>query len=109
MYKSRFNRRQGEKTEFCAGSVAKMFEEMGGKVKYFGKPYPLVYNQSADIKNKRILCIGDNLNTDIKGANLQNFSSLFILSGIHKNSKDLNKLLSNHKVKVDYTQSKLSW
>ena len=100
---------RGEEREFCAGSVAKVFEEMGGKVEYFGKPYPLVYNQSADVKNKRILCIGDNLNTDIKGANLQNFSSLFILSGIHKNSKDLNKLLSNHKVKVDYTQSKLSW
>ena len=29
-----------------------------------------------DNKNKKILSIGDNLNTDIKGANLLNFDSL---------------------------------
>ena len=44
------------------------FEKMGGEVVYFGKPYPEVYNQSIDNKNKKILSIGDNLNTDIKGA-----------------------------------------
>ena len=75
---------RGSKREFCAGSVAKIFEDLGGEVEYFGKPYPLIYTQSADIKNKKILCIGDNLNTDIKGANVQNFKSLFImLSLIH--------------------------
>ena len=74
---------RGNIREFCAGTIARIFEELGGKVKYFGKPYPLVYNLSADIKDKRVLCIGDNLNTDIKGANLQNFKSLFILNGIH--------------------------
>tara|TARA_B100001121_G_scaffold254557_1_gene231781 strand:- start:41 stop:850 length:810 start_codon:yes stop_codon:yes gene_type:complete len=100
---------RGSQREFCAGSVAKIFDESGGKVEYFGKPYPLVYNLSADIDSKNILCIGDNLNTDIKGANLQNFKSLFILGGIHSDSNDLNKLLLNHKVKVDYVQSKLKW
>ena len=43
---------RGNITEYCAGSVAKVFEEIGGKVKYFGKPYPLVYEKSADIKKK---------------------------------------------------------
>tara|TARA_A100000164_G_scaffold28603_1_gene22276 strand:- start:145 stop:954 length:810 start_codon:yes stop_codon:yes gene_type:complete len=100
---------RGNKREMCAGSVAQAYEELGGKVEYFGKPYPLVYNQSTDIINKKVLCIGDNLNTDIRGANLQNFKSLFILNGIHSDAKDLNKLLSNYKVKVDYTQSKLKW
>ncbi len=64
--------------------VGLRFEELGGEVDYFGKPYPLVYNQTKVTKNKKILCIGDNLNTDIKGANIQNFNSLFISSGIHK-------------------------
>ncbi len=100
---------RGDKREFCAGSVAKVFEDLGGKVEYFGKPYPLVYNQSAITKNKKVLCIGDNLNTDIKGANMQNFKSLFILSGIHSESKDFNKLFTSYKVKVDYIQSKLKW
>ena len=100
---------RGEIREFCAGSVAKVFERLGGKVEYFGKPYPLVYNQAAIIDNKKVLCIGDNLNTDIKGANIQNFKSLFILNGIHNNENNLNKLLSDYKVHADYVQSSLKW
>ena len=100
---------RGDKREYCAGTIAKIFEEEGGKVEYFGKPYPLVYNLSTKIKNKKILCIGDNLNTDIKGANLQNFSSLFISSGIHKNETNLSLTFKNHNVRVDYLQSYLKW
>ena len=100
---------RGEIREFCAGSVAKVFERLGGEVEYFGKPYPLVYNQAATINNKKVLCIGDNLNTDIKGANIQNFKSLFILNGIHNNENNLNKLLSDYKVHADYIQSSLKW
>jgi ribonucleotide monophosphatase NagD (HAD superfamily) len=76
---------KGNKRELCAGSVAMVFEKMGGEVVYFGKPYPEVYNQSIDNNNKKILSIGDNLNTDIKGANLLNYDSLLISNGVHKN------------------------
>ena len=102
---------RGEETEYCAGSVAKVFEEIGGKVKYFGKPYPLVYEKSTNNKRKSVLCIGDNLNTDIRGANLQNFKSLFILNGIHKkeNQNQLNKLFEKYQVDVNYIQEKLKW
>ena len=102
---------RGDITEYCAGSVAKVFEEIGGKVKYFGKPYPLVYEKSINNKNKSVLCIGDNLNTDIRGANLQNFNSLFILNGIHKkeNQNELNKLFEKYQVDVNYIQEKLKW
>ena len=41
---------RGNVRELCAGSVAMVFEKMGGEVIYFGKPYPEVYNQS--INNK---------------------------------------------------------
>ena len=102
---------RGDVTEYCAGSVAKVFEEIGGQVKYFGKPYPLVYDKSINNKGKSVLCIGDNLNTDIKGANLQNFNSLFILNGIHKkeNQNELNKLFEKYQVNVNYIQEKLKW
>ena len=62
---------RGKKRELCAGSVALVFEKMGGEVIYFGKPFPEVYNQSINNKNKKVLSIGDNLNTDIKGANFK--------------------------------------
>tara|TARA_B100000686_G_scaffold83269_1_gene90049 strand:+ start:153 stop:971 length:819 start_codon:yes stop_codon:yes gene_type:complete len=103
---------RGKVREYCAGSVAKVFEKIGGKVEYFGKPYSNVYNLSTNIKNKKVLCIGDNLNTDIRGANLQNFSSLFISSGIHRNEFDKNnpeKLFNKYNVTADYFQSNLKW
>jgi Predicted sugar phosphatases of the HAD superfamily len=100
---------RGSNREFCAGSVAKIFEDLGGDVEYFGKPYPLIYTQSADIKNKNILCIGDNLNTDIKGANVQNFNSLFIMNGIHKNENNIDELKKKYDVDIDYTQKSLVW
>ena len=103
---------RGDVREFCAGSVAKIFEEIGGKVIYFGKPYPPVYNLSANINGKNVLCIGDNMNTDIKGANIQNFDNLLITSGIHKkelSSFNIDKLEEKYGVSVNYTQTKLKW
>ena len=103
---------RGEQREYCAGSVAKSFEEIKGKAIYFGKPHPPVYNLSTNIKNKRVLCIGDNLNTDIKGANIQNFDSLLITNGIHRKEileLELNHVLKKHEVNVDYIQKNLKW
>ena len=103
---------KGDRRELCAGSVAMVFEKLGGKVIYFGKPYPEVYKQSVNKENKKILCIGDNLNTDIKGANLLNYDSLLISNGIHKSEieKDgLGQVLKNYETICNYTQSFLKW
>ncbi len=103
---------RGNKRELCAGSVAMVFEKMGGEVIYFGKPYPEVYNQSINYKDKKILSIGDNLNTDIKGANLLNFDSLIISNGIHKNEikeKGIEKISKSYEAICNYIQSDLKW
>jgi HAD superfamily hydrolase (TIGR01459 family) len=103
---------RGNTRELCAGSVAMVFEKMGGQVIYFGKPFPEVYKQSADIKNKKILCIGDNLNTDIKGANLLNFHSLLISNGIHKkeiSDEGVEKVSKKYETIVNFIQSELKW
>ena len=103
---------RGNVRELCAGSVAMVFEKMGGEVIYFGKPYPEVYNQSINNKNKKILSIGDNLNTDIKGANLLNFDSMIISNGIHKNEikeKGIEKISKSYETICNYMQSELKW
>ena len=103
---------RGEEREYCAGSVAKSFEEIKGEVIYFGKPHPPVYNLSTNIINKKVLCIGDNLNTDIKGANIQNFDSLLITNGIHKKEIldiELEEVLKKYETTVNYTQRSLKW
>tara|TARA_B100001123_G_scaffold433264_1_gene557669 strand:+ start:1538 stop:2362 length:825 start_codon:yes stop_codon:yes gene_type:complete len=105
---------RGIKKEYCAGSIAKIFEEMEGKVIYYGKPYPEIY-ESCIQDEQKILVIGDNLNTDIKGANNMFYDSLFIKKGIHldefKNLKeeDFDKILNKYKVKINYYQNHLFW
>ena len=103
---------RGNKRELCAGSVAMVFEKMGGQVVYFGKPYPEVYEQSINNKNKKVLCIGDNLNTDIKGANLLNYDSLLISNGVHKKEIEkngLDEISKKYEVIFNFVQSELKW
>jgi len=103
---------RGYKRELCAGSVALVFEKMGGEVIYFGKPYPEIYNQAIDNNEKKILSIGDNLNTDIKGANLLNYDSLIISNGIHKNEIKKNgiEIISKkYDVVINFIQTELKW
>ena len=103
---------RGNQRELCAGSVAMVFEKMGGEVVYFGKPYPEVYNQSINNYKKKILAIGDNLNTDIKGANLLNYDSLLISNGVHKKEievKGIEAESKQYESMVNYTQSELRW
>ena len=55
---------------------------------YFGKPHKEIYNMCFD-KKEKVLAIGDNLRTDIKGANNLNIDSIFITEGVHR--KEYNK------------------
>ncbi|MDB9719165.1 HAD hydrolase-like protein [Candidatus Pelagibacter sp.] len=85
---------------------------MGGEVVYFGKPFPEVYNQSINNKDKKVLSIGDNLNTDIKGANLLSYDSLIISNGIHKDEikiDGIDTVSKKYEVIVNFIQTELKW
>ena len=76
------------KVRLCSGFLAQKYEKMGGMVHYYGKPYHSVYTQAferlfkKEIKDKkRILMIGDTLDTDIKGAINVGLDSALVLSG----------------------------
>ena len=103
---------RGNAEELCAGAIAKTFESLGGKVVYYGKPYKEIYEMCFD-KREKVLAIGDNLRTDIKGANDLNIDSLFIYNGVHKNEiksiKELPALLKRYKVKTNFFQKELKW
>ncbi len=85
---------RGERLVYCAGSLAKAYEDMGGPVIYYGKPHRPVYDSAlaavalaAKAANrqspKRPLAVGDGLLTDIKGANGAGLEALFIADGVH--------------------------
>ncbi len=103
---------RGSIEELCAGSVAKVFEDLGGKVIYFGKPHKEIYNLCFE-PNEKVLAIGDNLRTDIKGANNLNIDSIFITEGVHRkefnNFSELKKILGKYSVKANFFQKELKW
>lgn len=71
----------------CAGLIAEHYASLGGKVTYFGKPYEAVYGQCLASLGftgdaSRICAIGDNLDTDIAGANRMGIDSYLVTSGI---------------------------
>ena len=103
---------RGEKEEYCAGYIAKIFEELGGKVVYFGKPHKEIYNMCFE-SNEKVLAIGDNLRTDIQGANNLKIDSIFITEGVHRkeynNFSELNKLLGKYNVQANFFQKELKW
>ena len=103
---------RGNVEELCAGSIAKIFESIGGEVIYYGKPYKEIYRMCFN-QSEKVLAIGDNLRTDIKGANNLDIDSLFIYSGVHRNelgtSSELSGLLKKYNVKTNYFQKELKW
>ena len=100
---------RGNRFMICAGLLAEYYQKIGGKVEYYGKPYSEIYDYTYSImkkKNEKILVIGDSLDNDIKGANLQNLDSLLITSGIHRevnnhngvDKEELNDLIKKKKI-----------
>ena len=79
----------------CMGTIAQLYENLGGEVFILGKPSVEIYSESIKklkkLSKKRILAVGDSIYHDIKGADLFNIDSLLITSGIHKSSFDKNK------------------
>ena len=105
---------RGSSKKYCAVTLAAIFKKLGGKVVYFCKPYPAIYNFCIK-KNETVLVIGDNVRTDIKGANNMKFDSLFITNGIHKDEflnlplENYDKILKKYGTKTNYYQERLTW
>jgi len=79
----------GDKRLYCAGALAQAYEAMGGRVLYFGKPHPPIYDLArrrlialAGPSDAQILCIGDGIATDIQGGLAESLDTLFVTGGI---------------------------
>jgi HAD superfamily hydrolase (TIGR01459 family) len=83
---------RGDKLIYCGGALAQLYESLGGRVTMAGKPFAAIYELSLakaaealghPVDPARVLCIGDGLPTDIRGANARGLDVLFVASGIH--------------------------
>ncbi|MBL0849070.1 MAG: TIGR01459 family HAD-type hydrolase [Candidatus Liberibacter ctenarytainae] len=82
---------RGDKIIPCAGALAKIYQQLHGNVKMIGKPHFPIYEMALkkisvlchSSNKKRILAIGDGIETDIKGALKAELDTLYVSRGIH--------------------------
>lgn len=89
----------------CAGTLAREYEKLGGKVFYYGKPFSTVYKMTCEIfgnpEKQKILAIGDGLETDIKGANDFGIDSLLVTGGILANTLGIHHQQTADKARLE--------
>ena len=81
---------RGGQLVWCAGALARLYEQLGGVSIYYGKPHRPIYDAAralaataAGRPDLRVLVLGDGLETDIRGANAAGLDAVFIADGIH--------------------------
>ena len=85
----------GGDASYTSGYFAHLCEvRCGSKVYYYGKPYDGIYSRALSeipAEKKRVLAIGDTVETDILGAVNHGIDSLLVLGGISKGSEPFAK------------------
>ena len=78
---------RGGVPEACAGAIADLYQGLGGRVTWYGKPHPAIYGHAlqlaANPPRDEVLAVGDGLQTDILGAARMGFDTVFVAGGIH--------------------------
>lgn len=117
---------RGERLVYCGGALADLYGALGGEVIMAGKPYRAIYDLClADAErllgraDGRLLCVGDGLPTDVKGAQDHGLDCLFVAGGIHgqeisgpdgrMDPAKVKALLSQSGTEAPYAISTLNW
>jgi HAD superfamily hydrolase (TIGR01459 family) len=78
---------RGGVPEPCAGAIADVYQDLGGRVTWYGKPYEAIYRHALHLAGNptaaQVLAIGDALRTDALGAARMGFDFVFVAGGIH--------------------------
>ncbi len=114
----RVSREPDGSLKMCPGAIAQAYEEMGGKVRWHGKPRREVYDR---IRTETgiagpALAIGDSLDHDIRGGANAGMDSLFICNGIHARdlpspptSESVAELSASYSVTPTYAAPDFRW
>ena len=105
--------RDGE--AFGAGRIAELFEELGGTVRWIGKPFPDIYAEAMRFFGvpdpSRVVCIGDSIEHDIAGAAGAGLASILVTTGILARADDSAraKLYDEHGAVPDFILPQFLW
>lgn len=117
---------RGEQRLYCAGSIARAYEQAGGRVVWFGKPHRPTYDQSfgllteiagREIPRDKVLAIGDGIGTDVKGGLDYGLDVMFVTGGLaatevggdpeHPDRAQLDSYLAAHGVAPQFAIGRL--
>lgn len=82
---------RGGRLIYCAGALARAYEDLGGCVSYAGKPFAPIYEMAEErvreikgrpVSRERMLAIGDGVKTDIAGAAAAAIASVYVASAV---------------------------
>ncbi|MFN3512741.1 MAG: TIGR01459 family HAD-type hydrolase [Phenylobacterium sp.] len=118
---------RGDRLIYCGGALAELYERLGGEVIMAGKPFAPIYDLclaeaqlilGRPLDRSRVLCIGDGVPTDARGANNQRLDLLFVASGIHGaetigpeglRPEAVEALLAREGAQAAWTMADLAW
>ncbi|WP_426232744.1 TIGR01459 family HAD-type hydrolase [Pararhizobium sp. DWP3-4] len=104
-----------EGTAFGAGRIAELYEELGGTVRWIGKPFPDIYATAREflgsIAPEKICCIGDSIEHDIAGAAGAGLKSILVTTGILETATDADRqtLFAEHGATPDFILPSFIW
>ncbi|KAG0480833.1 hypothetical protein HPP92_011691 [Vanilla planifolia] len=106
------------------GTLADIYEKLGGEVKWMGKPDKVIYEMAmsmAGLDACDCIGVGDSLHHDIKGANNAGIEAVFITGGIHAaelglthvgesaDPEAVHALASKYDAHLSYVSPSFSW
>ena len=79
---------RGGVEEDCAGAIADLYEAMGGRVEWYGKPHAHIYEHAMHLAGDppldSVVAVGDSLRTDVLGAARFGLDVIYVAGGIHR-------------------------
>jgi HAD superfamily hydrolase (TIGR01459 family) len=66
------------------GAIAQLYADMGGEVRWIGKPYAEIYTEALKLigNPQHVLCIGDSVEHDVAGGRGVGLATLLVMTGI---------------------------
>ncbi|MGC6499616.1 MAG: TIGR01459 family HAD-type hydrolase [Henriciella sp.] len=113
--------RIGDQLYWCAGALAQIYEQEGGRVVYPGKPHDPIYDLALARLSEiglvpaaeRILCIGDSPATDMGGAHRRGYDGLYVGTGLSLHGGDfpteVADLLAEYGIEAKWAMPALTW
>ena len=86
------------------GAIADVYEKMGGKVQWIGKPYRTIYDYALKIikRPRRVLCIGDSAEHDVAGGRGAGLATLLVKTGVSEGH-------TSFEPEPDYLMERFTW